>query len=493
MHRVVLGLVVCLLAAPVAAQTITNVSGTLTHGSTITLTVTSPGTKPTGPPVCFDDFQSPTLNANISTGSACSWSNPASNDTNPIASNAVLRAGTPHSQHMRSRWLNGGASGNASSSVLVTSTFSKLHFDGWLYFDTSGITGGDCYENAKPWRLHSTSAGVPSWNIAFTTSMGVHPCTDAGSAYHSQMDGLDSSHCGFGSAGLGSGDNRDFHNQWRHIQWFGSTGSGNGAADGYVIFAVDGGAFDAQSQSNCLTTSAGVTSYPEFYLGNYIRGGDWSGTMSAYWDSVLIDSSTCRVEIGNNATYTSATHREPQPIITYGTTTTVRLNRGSFGASDSVYFYIGGCSSATAMSAGFATTLGGAPDTTPPVVTITGPTSSPTATVTVGSGILTTLAGTCTDNVAPTSVTWANSAGGSGSASGTTSWAVSNLVLRQGRNTVTVTCADAASNLHQDAIEITYQPSFVRQLRLRAQLAWPLFPLFGLLVMGRRLRATRDR
>src|SRR5205823_7332140 len=58
-------------------------------------------------------------------------------------------------------------------------------------------------------------------------------------------------------------------------------------------------------------------------------------------------------------------------------------------------------------------------DTTPPTVAITSPTSSSTYSTT--SSPL-TLGGTASDNVGVTQVTWASSRGGSGTATGTTSW-----------------------------------------------------------------------
>lgn len=92
-------------------------------------------------------------------------------------------------------------------------------------------------------------------------------------------------------------------------------------------------------------------------------------------------------------------------------------------------------------------------DVTNPVVTITGPTSDPT--YATGTATI-TIVGTCTDNVAPTSVTWAGA--GSGTASGTTSWSF-NATLVSGSNAITVTCADAAANQGTDLITVTYTPA----------------------------------
>src|SRR5262249_8352383 len=82
-------------------------------------------------------------------------------------------------------------------------------------------------------------------------------------------------------------------------------------------------------------------------------------------------------------------------------------------------------------------------DAMAPTATITSPTSASTYTTT--SNVL-TLGGTAADNVGITQVTWANSQGGSGPATGTTNWTTTGIPLRRGTNVLTVTAQDAAGN-----------------------------------------------
>src|SRR5207249_2566719 len=98
------------------------------------------------------------------------------------------------------------------------------------------------------------------------------------------------------------------------------------------------------------------------------------------------------------------------------------------------------------------TGTGTATDTTAPTVTITSPTSNPTFST---SASLLTLGGTASDNVGVTQVTWANSRGGSGTASGTTSWASSGIVLQTGTNVLTVQARDAAGNTATTSLTVT--------------------------------------
>jgi hypothetical protein len=95
-------------------------------------------------------------------------------------------------------------------------------------------------------------------------------------------------------------------------------------------------------------------------------------------------------------------------------------------------------------------------DTTDPVVTITAPTAS--TTYSTSTTPLTSLAGTASDDVALASVTWSNSAGGSGTATGTTTWSVASITLQSGANVITVTATDSSSNTSTDTLTVTYTP-----------------------------------
>jgi hypothetical protein len=90
-------------------------------------------------------------------------------------------------------------------------------------------------------------------------------------------------------------------------------------------------------------------------------------------------------------------------------------------------------------------------DTTPPTVTITSPTTN-SSYVTSESSV--TLGGTSTDDVGVTQVMWANNRGGSGMASGTTSWTTGAIVLKGGMNVLTITVSDPAGNVATDKVTV---------------------------------------
>jgi hypothetical protein len=97
-------------------------------------------------------------------------------------------------------------------------------------------------------------------------------------------------------------------------------------------------------------------------------------------------------------------------------------------------------------------------DKTIPVIAITSPTASGTY-ETNASTI--SIAGSASDNIDVTRVTWSNSVGGSGTATGTTSWSIALVALQEGSNIITVTASDAAENMESTTIAINYTPEDV--------------------------------
>jgi hypothetical protein len=95
-------------------------------------------------------------------------------------------------------------------------------------------------------------------------------------------------------------------------------------------------------------------------------------------------------------------------------------------------------------------------DTTPPSVSIAGPTSNSSYTA-LSSAL--GVSGTASDNVGVTSVTWTNDRGGSGTAAGTTNWTVSSIPLQSGTNVITIRARDAAGNQGMDVLTVTYAPA----------------------------------
>ncbi len=94
-------------------------------------------------------------------------------------------------------------------------------------------------------------------------------------------------------------------------------------------------------------------------------------------------------------------------------------------------------------------------DTSKPTLSISSPTASSTYVTTIGA---LNLAGTASDNVAVTQVIWSSDRGGTGTASGTTSWSINAITLFSGLNHVTVTARDAVGNEYTEILAVTYNP-----------------------------------
>lgn len=87
-------------------------------------------------------------------------------------------------------------------------------------------------------------------------------------------------------------------------------------------------------------------------------------------------------------------------------------------------------------------------DTTPPVVSISGPASSTEPVI--------NLSGTASDNNGVNKVTWVSDRGGSGNAQGTINWTISGITLSKGQNIITVSAEDIVGNIGSAQTYITY-------------------------------------
>lgn len=91
-----------------------------------------------------------------------------------------------------------------------------------------------------------------------------------------------------------------------------------------------------------------------------------------------------------------------------------------------------------------------------PTINITHPT---TAEIVHTPASQVALAGTASDNVGVTAVTWTNNRGGSGTAVGTSLWSTSLIELANGNNRITVTARDVAGNQKSDLITVQRTPN----------------------------------
>jgi hypothetical protein len=94
-------------------------------------------------------------------------------------------------------------------------------------------------------------------------------------------------------------------------------------------------------------------------------------------------------------------------------------------------------------------------DTIKPLITVASPTVN--AVYQTNSNSI-EISGTASDNIGITQISWNNSRGGSGKATGTTSWLISNISLLAGENVIHVTASDAAGNEGNTILTVNYVP-----------------------------------
>jgi hypothetical protein len=163
------------------------------------------------------------------------------------------------------------------------------------------------------------------------------------------------------------------------------------------------------------------------------RSGTVTGTASVAAPFSVVSGSPFTL-IGNGATQTVTVRFTPTTAATASTS----LNVSADG--DVVSRLVTGVG------------IGTAADTIAPSLTISSPTAN--ATLVTGSPTL-TLGGSASDNVGVTQVTWANDRGGSGVATGTTTWTTGTITLQSGLNTLSVTARDAANNRTTRTLRVT--------------------------------------
>jgi hypothetical protein len=208
----------------------------------------------------------------------------------------------------------------------------------------------------------------------------------------------------------------------------------------YYLSALTGDSPFASAGAAILTTSATGNNYTITPVGNGVVPS--SGTYSYS----LANTSTGSVQMSDSVAGASTTY------FAYGNST-----GGSYATkqSSSGAFQIGNF---TFLNTG---------------VAITSPTSG--SNYVASSGTI-NLAGTATDNMGLSQVTWSNSGGGTGIASGTTSWIANNIALQGGTNTITVTAQDVVGKTAQAFLSVIYFIPPVLKVSLKSNniiLSWP--------------------
>jgi hypothetical protein len=227
------------------------------------------------------------------------------------------------------------------------------------------------------------------------------------------------------------------------------TGLTAGTSYNVAVTAVDA----AGKESNCSSMASAVarTEFSVVPIGTVNFGAVSLGSFAEQTFTVSNTSGAALSGTASVAAPFSIVSGSPFALASQGASQAVRVRftpTATTTVSTNLAFKVGSDTiSVVATGSGAAVA-----DTTPPIVTVTSPTSAVTYTATAPS---LTLQGTASDNVGVTQVSWSNSRGGSGVASGTSSWTASSIALQVGSNTLTVTARDAAGNAATATLTVT--------------------------------------
>src|SRR5262245_33884072 len=217
--------------------------------------------------------------------------------------------------------------------------------------------------------------------------------------------------------------------------------SGNESACSPTASAAARAAFDVSPSGtvNFGSVSLGSSADRTFTISN-TSAGTMSGAAAVTLPFTIVSGSPFTLS-GAGATQAVTVRFTP------ATTTTVSTTVSFVASGETVSRVVTGVGTTGGTGAG----TGG--DTVRPSIAITAPTSG--AVYTTGSASV-TLQGTASDNVGVTSVSWTNSSGGAGTATGTTSWTATGIALQPGSNVLTVTAFDTAGNTGAVTLTVTF-------------------------------------
>jgi hypothetical protein len=321
-----------------AAPSITGTSGSIVHGGAVTITGTSFGAKGgtnANKPLLWADFES-SINPS-SLGVITAWDENQDLSRQTSAPQYGLSTG-----NVIGTW-NSGA-GKRSFSFGINSSMRTLYQSGKRRFSAANTI------NQKFFRI---------WNDAGTDTVA---STSLGGII---LDELCVQSGRFQGASL-AGNAWEMH----EFLWKQSTANDGGltTGNGYFEFIKNGSQIQLVSNLCTHTTANYAQGNKLRVIDNFTDSSDLQPDGTNVWmDDLYIDDTWARVIIGNASTLAASTTREVQiPSAWSGSSITVTINRGSFGASASAWLFV--VDSSNAVSPGQAITFGGGGggDTTPP-------------------------------------------------------------------------------------------------------------------------------
>lgn len=326
MGFIIIGSTIALDVKPVtAAPAITSISGTVSHGSTVTVTGSGFGTKSPVKPLIWANFEAGLIDP-TNLGVMTTWTN-----------NSYFSL-TTSNQSLNSTYA---VFGEYNTGLSKTGPTFRVDYDYYqkiyVFFKRYRDFAPPSPINMKFFRIWPVSDGTKNDFLAeyltnsnpnkvgrcYTESTGESMETPGNSSYQGTVYTEDT----WGT---------------EEFQW--SQNSALGVADGTWRFWRNG--MLMQTRDNLIgrsTTQSG--NIIRLYIDNY-SGGSGNiymppdGSM-VYVDDVYIDNTWARVIIGDQNTFDDSTHREIQiPSAWSDTSIAISINKGSFNTLNSAYLYV---------------------------------------------------------------------------------------------------------------------------------------------------------
>lgn len=300
-----------------SGPTVSSVSGTISHGNSITISGNGFGNKATAAPFKYDDFETGTLGQRIYNG-WYTWSNEAGSE--PEYADVYKRDSAYSKQ---SAYIQHDTAYNSTLGLvnLGWNHDDKVYISLWWYYTLAGaesrnykiiaFRGGNAgqWENprirADQW--HSLDSGrISAWSCTgeeigsdYSLSGGVH----ADAWYRLEM--------------------------WLDLKYGGEVRVWKNLTHWAKMLNVPFD-FSTDNINNC-------------YFGAYFAR-DWYTPLPQMWlyyDEIYVDKTKSRVEIGNSSTWDGCSHREIQiPSAWSSGSIAVTVNQGTFADSSGAYLYV---------------------------------------------------------------------------------------------------------------------------------------------------------
>jgi hypothetical protein len=409
---------------------ISSTSGSITDGQNITVSGSDFGTGPTVHK--WDDFDNGIDGNVISNG----WEVPQSPTYEPVYDDQNNRSGSSLSVH--------APVGTEDLVYAHGATLSPVFVTFWIYRDTSGVTNNKWFRiwndyhaiTPKLTAIEQWGTGANMVNIASATEyvMTSQQITPFSQTTWERMEVYVVESASPGGTFDGTADGTVF--VWQQTGGVGNTFSKTLNKDG-----------------NQLTNSNGYSTHFE----EVVFFDNCEGTSCETWaDDIYIANSLARIEIGNNSSWASCTHREIQiPTAWSGTSSNIIINQGAFGDTDTAYLFV--VNSTGVASNGYEITFGSG---SAPVRSAGAPTGAQTTgTISLNISLTTDINSTCkfennTGGVAYDSMTYTFGATG----------LLSHSTLVSGLSdgneyTYCVKCNSTAGNANTDDYNITFSIS----------------------------------